>query len=267
MSGFSADWLALREPFDVAARDDALATGFLAAVPHGGMIVDLGAGAGSNIGRLRALAAREGRSFAWRHVDADRDLIAVARARFAGDASVGFLHCDLAAALDAALDGAAAATCAALIDLVSASWIDRLAGLLAARRMPLLAVLTYDGRMEWSPADPADAAVAGAFHRDMARDKGFGPALGPSAPAALAGALRARGAAVAMSASDWRIGSTDPAMLEAMRAGIGDAARAAAGTAPEAQTVVAWSARRAADLAAGRLSLVVGHQDLAATWP
>lgn len=266
MSGFSADWLALREPFDVAARDDALAGRFLAAVPRGGMIVDLGAGAGSNIGRLRALAARDGRSFAWRHVDADRDLIAVARARFAGDAAVGFLECDLAAALEAALDGAAAATCAALIDLVSASWIERFAGLLAQRRMPLLAVLTYDGRMEWSPADPADATVAGAFHRDMARDKGFGPALGPAAPAALADALRARGAAVVMSASDWRIGPADPAMLAAMRAGIGDAARAAAAP-PQTETVAAWSARRADDLAAGRLSLVVGHQDLAATWP
>ena len=76
MSGFSADWLALREPFDVAARDDALAARFLAAVPRGGMVVDLGAGAGSNIGRLRALAARDGRGFAWRHVDADQDLIA-----------------------------------------------------------------------------------------------------------------------------------------------------------------------------------------------
>jgi SAM-dependent methyltransferase len=265
MSGFSADWLALREPFDVAARDDALAARFLAAVPRGGMVVDLGAGAGSNIGRLRALAARDGRGFAWRHVDADQDLIAVARARFVGDASVGFLRCDLAAALDAALDGAAAATCAALIDLVSAAWIERLAALLAARRMPLLAVLTYDGRMEWSPADPADAAVARAFHRDMTRDKGFGRALGPEAAAGLADALRARGAAVALSPSDWRIGPADAAMLAAMQGGIAAAALAAA--ADEAEAIAAWSARRAVDLAAGRLSLVVGHQDLVATWP
>jgi hypothetical protein len=50
-----------------------------------------------------------------------------------------------------------------------------------------------------------------------------------------------------------------------MQGGIAAAALAAA--ADEAEAIAAWSARRAVDLAAGRLSLVVGHQDLVATWP
>ena len=132
MTGFSADWLALREPFDVAARDRALALEFLARVPEHGRIVDLGAGAGSNIGYLNALAA--GRR--WRHVDDDPALLAVARARFAADPEIELRRLDLAAALEAALDDAAAVTCAALLDLVSAAWLAHLADALARRRLP-----------------------------------------------------------------------------------------------------------------------------------
>jgi hypothetical protein len=251
MTGFSADWLAVREPFDVAARDRALALEFLARVPEHGRIVDLGAGAGSNIGYLHALAA--GRR--WRHVDDDPALLAVARTRFAADPGI-------AAALEAALDDAAAVTCAALLDLVSAAWLAHLADALARRRLPLLAVLTYDGRMVWSPGDAADARVAVAFHRDMARDKGFGAALGPRAADHLADLLRARGASVTLRPSDWRIAATDAAMLDAMRDGIG-AAAAASALPDEGDEIAGWRARRAAARPQG---LVIGHLDLAAVW-
>jgi hypothetical protein len=266
MTGFSAEWLALRERFDVAARDDALALSFLARLPEDGLVVDLGAGAGSNIGRLQALAAQAGRRLRWRHVDDDPALLDAARRRFASDGSVEFARVDLAAALEAALDGVAAVTCAALIDLVSAAWIERLADRLAAGRLPLLAVLTYDGRMEWRPADATDGVVARAFHRDMTRDKGFGPALGPEAAFALDAALGARGAGRETRDSDWRIAAGELAMLAAMRAGIGEAAaRAARGD--EGRAIAAWSARRAREIESGRVALVVGHQDLVAAWP
>ena len=53
--------------------------------------------------------------------------------------------------------------------------------------MPLLAVLTYDGREAWAPPHPLDAEVLPAFHRDQGRDKGLGgPALGPAAAETLA---------------------------------------------------------------------------------
>lgn len=267
MSGFSSEWLALREPFDIAARDDQLANLFLAHVAQlarAGPVVDLGGGAGSNISRLASLAARLGHQLSWCHVDNDGDLLAVARDRFSGDASVSIAQLDISLALEAALQGASAVTCAALLDLVSADWIERLADHLARGRLPLLALLTYDGRMQWSPADASDAVLARAFHR--VSDKGFGPALGPDAAFALDVALGERGAATQLRDSYWRIAASDSAMLAAMNASLSAAAlRAAHG--PEQAAIAAWSARRARQIAGGEVSLVVGHQELLATWP
>lgn len=353
MSGFSAEWLALREPFDIAARDDVLANSFLTHVAQGaqgvpeaqeapgaqgllgpqvtqgpeelqlaqvtkgaeglqlaqvtqgseglqltqvtqgpeglqmaqatqglqvaqatqglpgalaGPVVDLGAGAGSNISRLRSLAAKLGYQLSWRHVDNDAALLAVARERFGSDGAVTISQLDIFLALDAALQGAAAVTCAALLDLVSAAWIKSLADHLARERLPLLALLTYDGRMQWSLADAADAVLARAFHRDMLSDKGFGPALGPAAAFALAAALAERGAATQLRDSFWRIAASDRPMLSAMNASLSAAAlRGAHG--PERPAIEAWSARRARQIAGAEVSLVVGHQELLATWP
>jgi hypothetical protein len=275
MSSFSAEWLALREPFDIAARDDELANSFLAQVAQGtqglqlaqaGPVVDLGAGTGSNISRLRSLAAKLGHQLSWRHVDNDDDLLVLARQRFSGDGAVAIAQLDIALALDAALQGASAVTCAALLDLVSAAWIHQLADHLASGRLPLLALLTYDGRMQWSLADAADAVLAKAFHRDMLRDQGFGPALGPAAAIALDAALTERGAITQLRDSYWRIAASDSAMLTAMNASLSAAAlRSAHGL--ERSAIEAWSARRSRQIADGNVSLVVGHQELLATWP
>ena len=78
MTGFSADWLALREPADHRARDPATLTRVVAhlarlALPE---IVDLGCGSGSN---LRALAPRLGARQRWRLVDNDAALLDAAR--------------------------------------------------------------------------------------------------------------------------------------------------------------------------------------------
>jgi hypothetical protein len=290
MSSFSAEWLALREPFDIAARDDELAISFLeesnlraqrAQVAQrmqglqglqglqgaqAGPIVDLGAGTGSNISRLRSLAEKLGHQLSWRHVDNDGDLLALARHRFSGDSCVSIEQRDICLDLEDALQGTSAVTCAALLDLVSAAWINQLADRLARERLPLLALLSYDGRMQWSLADATDAILTQSFHRDMLSDKGFGPALGPAAAFALDAALVERGATTQLRDSYWRITASESAMLTAMNASLSAAAlRAAQG--PERNAIEAWTARRALQIAAGEVSLVVGHQELLATWP
>ena len=79
VSGFSADWLALREPFDAAARTSALVAELRAHLPRGTPleILDLGCGAGSN---LRHLAPLLGGPQRWRLADHDATLLQAALA-------------------------------------------------------------------------------------------------------------------------------------------------------------------------------------------
>ena len=95
----------------------------------------------------------------WRLVDNDLSLLARASetARPAGVA-VTAVPLDLNRDLEAALDGPVdLVTTSALLDLVSEDWLERLAVEIAARSIPLYAALSYDGRIEFDPADPLDA--------------------------------------------------------------------------------------------------------------
>lgn len=260
MSGFSAEWLALRAPFDAAARDAGLARRFLESIAPGGLVADLGGGTGGNVAILRPRAL----SLRWRIVDIDRQLLAVARERFAGIGSIECLESDLAHAFEPALDGAAAVTCSAILDLTSAAWIDALVAVLAARRLPVLVVLSYDGRLRWDPPDVDDARIADALHRDMVRDKGFGPSLGPDAVAYARRALSDAGARVEQAASDWRIPRTAEAMLTALVDG--HASVAASVAMLRAGHATLWRQRRLEQIANRALGVSVGHQDLLARW-
>ncbi len=82
MSGFSADWLALREPADAAARSVRLSYVLSHAVLHHASlrILDLGGGTGSNIRFLAPLLAKPQH---WTLVDHDEALLAQVPARMA----------------------------------------------------------------------------------------------------------------------------------------------------------------------------------------
>ena len=69
---FAADWLALREPFDHAARSVALARRLADRLPTRPRLVDLGGGTGS---MFRFLAPIIGRGQDWILVDADAALL------------------------------------------------------------------------------------------------------------------------------------------------------------------------------------------------
>ena len=110
------------------------------------------------------------------------------------------LNRDLEAALDGPVD---LVTTSALLDLVSESWLERLAVEIAARAIPLYAALSYDGRIALTPADPLDAAVVAAVNAHQRTDKGFGPALGPQAAGFAIARFEALGYSVVHGASDW----------------------------------------------------------------
>ncbi len=292
MTGFDADWLARREPFDAQARNPALAAGFARSLrgargnarqDGAWRVIDLAAGTGSN---FRALAPLLGGDQEWLLVDHDPILRAAQAGAIAqwAERAGGSCHVmgdtvvvqagavcwrarahalDLANSLDA-LDFAAfdAVTTAAFLDLVSADWLDRLVDRLTLARRPLLAVLTVDGRRRWSPMVSADQRLHDAFRRHQAGDKGFGPALGSDATAALECRLVARGFAVSTAPSDWRIGPPHGEMLWRM---VDEANAVACQSEASAAAIFGdWRAQRIVQIQDGRLSLEVGHQDLLA---
>ena len=261
MTGFSRAWLALREPFDASSRDAELGQVFAAALPGTPLIVDLGAGAGAN---TRFLARIVGSSARFRLVDNDPDLLAVAITVLGTATGIERMQTDLARNLETALAGADAVSAAALMDLVSAPWFDGLAEHAARRRLPLLFTLSVDGRCIFLPADESDQVVLAAFARDQARNKGFGPALGPLAPAYMHQRLIDLGAEVRMAESNWRIDAQAPEMLHALIDGIAEAASLNA--AQDAPDIATWRERRRGQIGGGKLSLMVGHQDLLAIW-
>ncbi len=290
MTGFSAQWLALREPADVAARHATLAADLAQrlAVHAGGAdreqrIVDLGAGTGSN---LRATAPLLGPRQSWRLLDHDPALLEEARAALAAwggeqgmaahDAgarlvlkgperriAIAFAQADLAADPAAGLDSIGQdaphlVTASAFFDLVSADWIARFAAQVAQRGALFYTVLTCDGRDTWQPGHAADDEIARAFQAHQARDKGFGPAAGPHASTLLAQAFQAQGYGTREEGSPWRLGPDQAPLIAALAEGTAGAA-AQTGLLAE-ETISAWlTARRHA-------TCEIGHADLLA-WP
>ena len=311
MSGFSADWLALREGADHAARNRRL-LGLLEARFAGRehmRVLDLACGAGSNLrGQALHLPPRQ----SWRLVDHDPQLLDAARAALVAWADrveapdhaafrrnrlnaenvidsrkleralreepvstfsqralkpltllkadrrleIAFERSDLARfdrnLLAQDLD---LVTGAAFFDLVSAAWIDDFCAALAERRLPLYAVLSYDGNERWSPAHDADAAMLAAFGAHQSRDKGFGPAAGPGTAALLRDALERRGYAVETASSAWRLGPAEKDLIRELANG---SARAVMETAlVPAAVVEAWRASRCIATACE-----IGHVDL-----
>jgi hypothetical protein len=302
VSGFSAEWLAAREPHDAAARAVELVgllrtreltrMGVEARDAVARAIVDLGAGSGAN---LRWLLPRLGGVQAWVLVDHDPALLAAAEpairdwasltgaeahaassARGTGrDESLDDIvvtgtdfvcrvhrtRADLAADLDRIeLPERALVTSSALLDLVSAEWLRSLVRRCHAASADVYFSLTYDGRTVCTPADETDAEVLELFNRHQAGDKGFGPALGPTAGLRAVDSFVARGYRVASRTSDWRIGPDAAAFQRELLSGwLG----AALEIAPQRRaTLEAWHRRRVAHVDAGVSTLVVGHVDL-----
>jgi hypothetical protein len=261
MSGFSADWLALREPFDRRARDVSVVADVARHFSNRASltIVDLGCGTGST---RRAFSEHLPRFQNWVLVDNDLGLLARAAAGPRSEfCTLRTIPLDLLRDLEAALDGGPdLIVTSALLDLVSEEWLDRLVLECAVRRLPLYAALTYDGRIALDPVDPFDATIIAAVNRHQLRDKGFGPALGPSAVDALRACCKAASYAVREAQSDWVIDADECDVQEAMLTGWARAAQEMDEL--RANDIAAWVGRRLDLVAEGRASMRVGHGDV-----
>jgi hypothetical protein len=276
MTGFSAQWLALREPADHRARDVSFRDkvvhdlAHLARVRPGPInLVDLGCGSGSN---LRALAPHLPATQHWTLVDYDPTLLSAAKAALMQWAdkivseqetlvvlkngkhiSIDFLCEDLSNNLEAVLSRPMdLLTAAAFFDLVAESWLERFCGLLNA---PLYTVLTYNGQEVWSPPQPTDAAMLNAFHAHQQTDKGFGAAAGPTAAGVMEKLLKARGFAVSSAQSPWKLNASDRNLIEQLA--IGSAGAVLETKRVSAEEVSAWKQSRSL-----AQTCEIGHTDL-----
>ncbi|MEM1300460.1 MAG: class I SAM-dependent methyltransferase [Pseudomonadota bacterium] len=253
---FSADWLSLRSDADRAARDADLAAD-LAELVDGReslRVLDLGSGTGANLAATSPFLTSEQ---TWVLVDADTALLD--KVTTEEGVTVERKVFDLSGNLGALFDPAPElVTASAFFDLCGAAWIDRLCDLCAEAGALVYAVLSYDGREDWSQPDPSDANVLAAFHKDQKRDKGLGVSLGPDAAAHLADALRQRGYDIRTARSDWELTSADDAeLIGALAEGSAAATRPALGDVADA-----WlAARRQAE------AVMIGHLDVLAIPP
>ena len=264
MSGFSAEWLALRENYDIRARNpvvlDAVTT--LLKSRDAASVVDLACGAGSTV---RALSSHLPARQHWHLVDNDQRLLTLAcSGKYAGDVKLDAVALDLSGNFEVVFDGTIdLITVSALLDLVSEPWLDRFTRNIAARTLPVYAALTYDGRIDLSPADPLDATIASAVNAHQRTDKGFGPALGPSAAAAAISRFEALGYSVVAGSSDWLIGTDDHEIQLELLTGWANAAREVQAL-PHCD-IDNWLTRRKHGIGARVSTMRVGHVDFLAT--
>jgi hypothetical protein len=264
MTSFSAEWLALREPYDARARNSAVFAALAACVEQCRFMrfVDLASGLGAMV---RALAPRFSVPQMWRLVDNDRDLLAYARRMTTPSAalSIELRELDLNRHLEDALDGTIdLVTASALLDLVSESWLDQLLSQIVSRGLLFYTTLTYDGRAEIEPADPLDLAIISAANIHQRTDKGFGPALGPTAAPAAIARFQSMQYSVVTGTSDWLMGPDDGEIQMKLFAAWASVT-AVIGGASQSDTA-GWLTRRRDAVIAGRSSIRVGHIDLLA---
>jgi len=261
----SPRWLALREPADAQARALDLAERLARALPPSGarVIHDLGCGTGS-MGRW--LAPQLAGAQHWVVHDRDEDLLALAAADRPAAAADGApvtveaRRTDLATAHARDLAGASAITASALLDLLTESELDRLAGTCLAAGCPILLTLSVTGSAELAPALALDRTVAAAFDAHQRRKTERGRLLGPDAADLAAETFRRLGAEVVLRPSPWRLGSTHAALTAEWFAGWVDAA-CEQDPALEARRD-AYARRRLEQASAGELAVTVGHADM-----
>lgn len=281
---FDIDWLALRAGPDARARDPALTARVREWLRERRRhrarlkLLDLGSGSGAN---PCFLAAQLPGPQDWTLFDHDRDLLARAAARGAGlrdeageGVGIDIVHRDLVRLQAGDLAGYDLVTASALIDLVDAAWLERLAAGCGEAGCALLITLSVngmwhlEGEQEDIDANADDAFVRAAFNAHQRGTKGVGQALGPDAPSFLAAALGARGFQVALAPSPWRLRmdeADEGALARALLRGWRSAAQQQCPAA--AERIDAWYRRRSGTLRKAAVVVEVGHLDLLALPP
>ena len=263
----SSEWLKLREPADAAARAPELVEEVRSCLPTGGgaAIHDLGCGTGS---MARWLAGQLTGPQHWVMYDRDAELLTLAAADPPCEASDGApvtietRRRDITRLDPGELAGAALITASALLDMMTAGELERLAATCAGSGCPVLIALSVTGRVELTPTDPLDQCVTDAFNAHQRRTTGGGRLLGPDAVGAAVDSFTRLGVEVLVRPSPWRLGPGQAALATEWFTGW---LAAACEQRPElGAEAPSYARRRLTEAAADRLSVTVHHQDLLA---
>jgi hypothetical protein len=258
-------WLALREPADAAARSAELAERLGRQLPPTGrrVIHDLGGGSGA-MGRW--LAPRLPGRQHWVVHDRDADLLDLALAHPPGPAADGAAvtvearRSDITELAPRDLAGASAIVASALLDMLTADELAAVLGTCTAVGCPMLLAMTVVGRVAFTPAEPLDARLAGAFNAHQCRARATGRQLGPDAVASAVEDLRATRAEVLVRPTPWRLDATHADLrAEWFEGWVAAACEQEPALAADAG---AYRARRQAQAAADELAVTVDHADL-----
>ena len=265
MSGFSIEWLNLREISDHRARDKNLLKKVVDWLDNlkakDRVIVDLGSGTGSTIRSLQKFTTRLP-LIQWRLVDNDPEVLAEAIDRHSEEYSIESFLVDLSETQKLPLDSVSLITASALLDLVSENFIQELCQLVKGkndyRPVGLYSALNYDGCIKWTPSHPLDAAILVNFNTDQRRNKGFGPALGPDATDFLKCQFHATKFQCLSANSPWLLDSADYLLTESLINGISEVALQTDGLTNS--DVLSWKSFRIKNIRTGTCFL--GHTDI-----
>ena len=260
MSSFSANWLALREPLDHAARNNQVLTevaNHFASRKHF-QICDIGCGTGSTIRAIRTILKMP---INWHLVDNDAVLLGLVSKTVSDNDTVRTSNADLSLSAEILFEPPPdLITTSAFFDLVSEAWLSSLIDTASHRGTPIYAALTYDGRSECKPHHVTDKKIQSAFNRHQRTNKGFGPALGPEAALAFISLLKGADYTVSVGTSDWLAGPDHADFQRELLTGWHEAA---CEIEPENATEFCqWFEQRMKLIETGELNLTVGHVDV-----
>ena len=263
----SPEWLALREPADGAARQPIWSRRYGHHLPASRPVEvhDLGCGTGS---MARWLGPQLPGPQHWVLYDRDADLLGCAVVEgppLADDGSQVTIETrqrDITRLDQRDLSGASLITASALLDMLTAAEVERIARSCVEAGCPALLTISVIGRVALTPSDPLDDAISSAFNAHQRRGEGDGRLLGPDAVGAAADLFARLGAEVVIAPSPWRLGGSDAALTtEWFKGWVG----AACEQQPElAAATRGYVERRLADAGSGRLRVTVDHRDLLA---
>jgi hypothetical protein len=248
----SPQWLRLREAADAAARASDLVDQVRQRLPvnRRAVIHDLGCGTGS-MGRWLAPQLPGTQHSPRPGAPAD-----------GADVTIETRQRDITRLDHSDLADASLITASALLDVMTADEVDRVATACAEAGCPVLVTISVIGRVDLTPADRLDEQITDAFNAHQRRTVGGRRLLGPDAVDAAVEAFTPRGADVLVRPSPWRLEAAEAGLATAWFTGwVG----AACEQRPElAVPASSYARRRLTEAAAGRLTVTVHHQDLLA---